>query len=741
MKFSFEYENFDLKEFLIDNIDNILAVCVMSVFVLCSAINAFSAPREMSEKENRELKQLPQVSAASVFDGTFMKEFETYTADQFAWRDGAVSIKADCERLLGKKGNNGVHFGKDGYLIARPAALDKENTDKNIEGIKTLYEIGGYNTTVCVVPTAFEIMKDKLPMLAYDDRIVQIQNEISNSLAGSGINVCDVNALLEEHKDEYIFYRTDHHQTELGSYYVYSALGQFLGYDPYALHVFDKTALTTDFYGTSWSKAGITFAKPDTIEKYALGFDEPTVEFPLEGKSMETMYALDNLEKKDKYTVYLDGNHALTVINNNLGNGRKLAVLKDSYAHSVAPLLANHYDSISLIDMRYYNEDLITYLGEQGITDILVLYSAENFNTDTNLSKAGEMALTTEYFKQPPFGYLQEQNPVGDDYFADAVFFGDSLTVGHSYYATVPARFVCKSATNTTTVHTFTMDSGKTVMQELLDTPDVGKYYIMFGINELSFTPIDIYIGGYRKMIDMIKQINPEAIIYIQSVLPIERSAKNFDASFPAKIVEANTALCALAEEMGCYYLDIYSTMADPQGYLRDGAAADGIHFAKTEHDMWEQYTKTHAVVIRRPGREIKQTQLYSGGGTADINAFVNEIMTSIAFKDSMSPVNDSVAARMFSLGENAALQGAVYMSGGSTAEEFAIFETATDEEALAIAEKMRAQVENRKPDFVTYKPEEMTKLNNPVIAVNGHIVMMCISDDNDTAAQIMSRY
>ena len=65
----------------------------------------------------------------------------------------------------------------------------------------------------------------------------------------------------------------------------------------------------------------------------------------------------------------------------------------------------------------------------------------------------------------------------------------------------------------------------------------------------------------------------------------------------------------------------------------------------------------------------------------------------------------------------------------------------ADEASAQVLGEIMRQHVESRKPDFETYKPEEMAKLNNPVIVVNGNVAMMCVSDFNDTAAQIMSKY
>ena len=99
------------------------------------------------------------------------------------------------------------------------------------------------------------------------------------------------------------------------------------------------------------------------------------------------VFDLDALTRKDKYEIYLGGNHPVTKITSSLHNGKKLAVLKDSYAHNIVPFLANHYEEIHMIDPRYYNLDTVAYLEENGITDVLVLYSASNFASDTNLFK------------------------------------------------------------------------------------------------------------------------------------------------------------------------------------------------------------------------------------------------------------------------------------------------------------------------------------------------------------------
>lgn len=725
-----------------NKIDAVFAVGVVGALAVGSAITILHPPRTLSEKENRELTLMPELTAESLFNGSFTSDFEAYAADQFFWRDSAVSLKADAEKMIGKKGNNGVYFCDDGYLIANPPKFDDKALTVNLDSIKKLDNLGDYNITVAVIPTAYEILKDKLPKYAYDDRISRVQDYVRISLDGSNVNVCDTTPVLSAHNTEYIYYRNDHHQTALGSYYVYGALGSSLNYKPHALTDYRRETLSDDFYGTSWSKASLTFAKPDVIEKFELndGLYAQT-EFVGENKNIDGMYSMERLNEKDKYSVYLDGNHALTVVNSNAGTGRKLAVFKDSYAHSLTPFLSAHFDSIHLIDLRYYNDDIVRYLGENDITDILVLYNAEGFMEDTNLVKAGDFAETSDYIKIPDYGFLPEQERVEDDYFADAVFFGDSLVAGYSYSATIPAQFVCKSSVNTKTVRTMTLPSGKTLMESLLTAEGVNKYYMMLGINEVSYNPPEVYKENFRSIINDVRAQNPDSIIYLMTVLPIEHSVEGSTGISKAKIDAYNEALLDLAVEEGCYYLNVNGCLAEADGYLRDGAASDGIHVGGADHRKWEEYLKTHAVKTSSNGGSIEAFKLYAGGGNLDAAAFAADMLAGVPFKDNMSEVAENVAARMFGLEQGEVLGGTVYTSGGGTAEEFAVFECSSPEQAQALTDKLRSRVESRKQDFDVYKPEEMPKLNNPVITVRGNIAFLCISDDNGAAETIISKY
>ena len=102
------------------------------------------------------------------------------------------------------------------------------------------------------------------------------------------------------------------------------------------------------------------------------------------------MFEEKHLSTKDKYQVYLDGNHSVTRIDTNVHNGKTLLIIKDSYANSFATLAANHYETVYLVDFRYYRNSINAFISENEITDILILYNAITFAKDGYLSLFGK---------------------------------------------------------------------------------------------------------------------------------------------------------------------------------------------------------------------------------------------------------------------------------------------------------------------------------------------------------------
>lgn len=163
-----------------------------------------------------------------------------------------------------------------------------------------------------------------------------------------------------------------------------------MGFRPLELNDFLIEQACDDFYGTLYAKSGHRFVQPDAIELF-----EPNkklscrVEYVQEKRTAGSFYATEHLQKKDKYAVFLDGNHPLIRITAQNDTGRKLLVVKDSYANTLVPFLANHYEEIHMIDLRHYNAPLAPYIEQYGLSEILFLYNSLSFGEDPSLRKLG----------------------------------------------------------------------------------------------------------------------------------------------------------------------------------------------------------------------------------------------------------------------------------------------------------------------------------------------------------------
>lgn len=354
---------------------------ILTLFLGLIGIMHITMPdRTFSESENRVLEQRPQFSIKNLLNGKYTERFEKYISDQFPGRDLWIGIKSDAERAIGKKENNGVILGKDGYLFQKFDTPNKDDMEAKLESLNSLASsLKNIDSYFMLVPNSIKILEEKLPAhIPIEDQkryIDRIQNSIVNE-----INFVDVYEALYAKKDEYIFYKTDHHWTSHGAYYAYRTLAQAMGFTPLDLGDFDIITVTDSFYGTLYSKSGFRRIEPDSIEIYIPKIPgEYTVEYVEEGITNDSLYNMDNLKKKDKYTIFLDGNHPEVRITTSAGSNRKLLMIKDSYAHSIVPFLACHFDEIYMIDPRYYNGDIKAIALENSITDILILYNAATF--------------------------------------------------------------------------------------------------------------------------------------------------------------------------------------------------------------------------------------------------------------------------------------------------------------------------------------------------------------------------
>lgn len=191
--------------------------------------------------------------------------------------------------------------------------------------------------------------------------------------------------------------------------------------------------------------------------------------------------------------------------------------------------------------------------------------------------------------------------PVDNSYFDDAVFIGDSRTEG----------LITNTGLSNTTAYTYKglmvdtvftkpvirRGENKVSVMDALKTTSFSKIYIMFGINENGWPYNDVFINKYAKIIDAVREINPDAVIYVQEIMPVTNQVSATHSYIRnGKIAEFNRLLRQMAQEKQAYFIDTASAVAASDGSLPADAAADGIHLKKDYCKKWLDYLKSHTV-------------------------------------------------------------------------------------------------------------------------------------------------
>ncbi len=179
------------------------------------------------------------------------------------------------------------------------------------------------------------------------------------------------------------------------------------------------------------------------------------------------------------------------------------------------------------------------------------------------------------------------------DDFSDACFIGDSRTLGLGLNCDkAKADFYASQGLNISSALTdqvIELQNGNmgTVL-EAVAQKEYKRIFVMFGINELGWPYPENFVEKYEELIEGIKAAQPNASIYVQSILPVAASAVNNDAVFTNENINAfNAYVEQAANETGVNYLDINGYFKDDSGMLPEDAAADGIHFVRAYCLKW----------------------------------------------------------------------------------------------------------------------------------------------------------
>lgn len=360
--------------------DHLPTILVFLGFVFGIAlVNLLNGTREVSVLERRDLAQFPPFTIGSVLDGDFSRGFGVYLQDQAAFRDEIRFVKSFVERRLFRKpGNNGVYvvlprvydmfYGIRDSLIAAAAGRMNE----------IAASIEGPEVYLSVIPT-------KASALDGARYLLSDQGEIARVLAGTvDADYIDLMGLAVE-GDGSFYYGADPHWDTEGAVRAYEILAEGMGLDPILGFEFEVAA--EDFIGSEYGRAAAWGVPKDTI----VVARNPLIDGlafcrfrTLEADDCyDSVYLEPTPEMVDLYDIFLGGLSPLIVITNEQAPaGEELVIFKDSYAHAIAPFLAQHYRKVSLVDLRYVQRQwVLENVDFEGATT-LFLYSTSVLNTD-----------------------------------------------------------------------------------------------------------------------------------------------------------------------------------------------------------------------------------------------------------------------------------------------------------------------------------------------------------------------
>ena len=348
-------------------------VCILFSLIIFgfSALCFFMPKAEYSETERRPLKKMPEISVNSIFSGTFMKNFEDYTLDNFPLRDSFRTLKAlSSKYVFAKKDNNGYYIDKDGFISKKEYPIKEQSLDnaakKFGEIYKNFFEGKDFNVYYSIVPdkNAFTAKDEDVLSFDYGEFVKTMKEKITFG------KYIDVFPLLS--KEDY--YKTDTHWKQEKITDVADKLLSEMGNKTEVSYT--ENTLEKDFYGVYYGQASLP-AESERIVYLTNEYTENAKVYDWQNGKDSFVYDEGKGMGKDPYEIYLSGPLSLMTIENEKSeSGKELIVFRDSFMSSLAPLLICGYDKITLVDIRYIKADVANkFTGFKEGSDVLFMYS------------------------------------------------------------------------------------------------------------------------------------------------------------------------------------------------------------------------------------------------------------------------------------------------------------------------------------------------------------------------------
>ena len=366
---------------------SVVVTSVMAAVLFGFSVLAWTKEADaFSDSERRELAKFPKFSVETMMDGSFMEDFESYTLDQFPFRDLFRKLKARIVfNVWGQKDNNDIYIA-DGYASKMEYPLSKPMLDHAANRFQYLYETYLQDAE----DIYFAIVPDKNYFLAEQNGYLSLDYEKLISYMEEKTEYMTPIDLTEHLKlEDYYFTDTHWRQENLTGLadYLLSAMDAKVEEDAQAAGEYQTVELDIPFYGVYYGQAALPM-EPDTLNYLTSEMLEDCKVFSYEtGKPVEIpMYDLEKAEGKDPYEMFLSGTRPiLTIENPHVDNGEELIVFRDSFGSSMIPLLVKDYRTVTVVDIRYIASDYVGSFVDFHGQDVLLLYSTLILNNSNTL--------------------------------------------------------------------------------------------------------------------------------------------------------------------------------------------------------------------------------------------------------------------------------------------------------------------------------------------------------------------
>lgn len=360
---------------------NLLLICLSGAFIIIFSLASILIPdKELSVSERRPLASFPQVDLESIQSGTFMNDFEEYTLDQFPLRDQFRTLKAMVHFYgLGQKDNHGI-YAVDGFLSKIEYPMHPTSLDYAAQRFRFVYEKymkdKEMNVYLSVIPDKNYFMAAANGYLSMDYEAFFHQIQEKTTFA----RYIDIAPLLTLSD----YYHTDSHWRQEKIVDVAGFLSQQMGVSiddtQYQTHKWDGA-----FYGVYHGQLALPLPPEDLYYLTNEVIDQYRV-YDFETQSMIPVYDLDKANGPDPYELFLAGSKSLLSIENpSASTNQELILFRDSFGSSIAPLLAQGYAKVTVVDIRYISPEYLNNFVTFQDQDVLFLYSCSVLNNSITL--------------------------------------------------------------------------------------------------------------------------------------------------------------------------------------------------------------------------------------------------------------------------------------------------------------------------------------------------------------------